>query len=64
MTSTGPDTLAVTGLEAARIAELAIEHSLPLHELSPHRATLEEAFIELTRDQVEFAARRRTEAAE
>ena len=61
VTSTGPDTLAVTGLDAARIAELAIEHSLPLHELSPHRASLEEAFIELTRNQVAYAAGGSTE---
>ena len=61
VTSTGPDTLAVTGLDVERIAELAIEHSLPLHELSPHRASLEEAFIELTRDQVEYAAGRSRE---
>jgi ABC-2 type transport system ATP-binding protein len=61
VTSTGPDALAVTGLDVARIADLALEHSLPLHELSPHRASLEEAFMELTRDEVEYAAVRQTE---
>ena len=60
VTSTGADTLTVTGLDAARIADLAAENRLPVHELSPQRASLEEAFIELTRDTVEFRAEART----
>jgi ABC-2 type transport system ATP-binding protein len=56
VTSTGADSLSVTGLGAPRIADLAVEHGLPLHELSPHRASLEEAFMELTQQAVEFAA--------
>jgi ABC-2 type transport system ATP-binding protein len=56
VTSVGADSLSVTGLDAARIADLAVEHGLPLHELSPHRASLEEAFMDLTQHAVEFAA--------
>ena len=56
MTSTGPDVLIVTGLDAARIADVAAEHGLRLLELSPERRTLEEAFLELTREAVEYRA--------
>jgi ABC-2 type transport system ATP-binding protein len=56
VTSTGPDTLHVTGLDAARIADVTAEHRLRLLELSPERTTLEEAFLELTRDAVEYRA--------
>jgi ABC-2 type transport system ATP-binding protein len=56
VTSTGTDALTVTGLDAARIAELVVGRGLPLHELTQHRTSLEEAFVELTRDAVEFAA--------
>jgi ABC-2 type transport system ATP-binding protein len=56
VTSTEADTLTVTGLAAPRIAELTVARGLGLHELAPHRTSLEEAFMELTRDEVEFAA--------
>ncbi len=46
----------VTGMDAARIGELAAMHRVPLHELSPRRASLETAFMELTRDSVEYQA--------
>ncbi|HEY7145205.1 MAG TPA: ATP-binding cassette domain-containing protein [Streptosporangiaceae bacterium] len=45
--------LDVSGLEAARIGELAASAGLVLHELTP-RASLEEAFLELTSDSLEF----------
>jgi ABC-2 type transport system ATP-binding protein len=54
--SAGRDALTVTGLPAERIAHLAAERRLPLYELSPHRASLEEVFMELTRDTVEYTA--------
>ena len=47
----------VTGLDAAAIGELAAAQGLVLHELSPQRASLEEAFMELTSDSVDFHAR-------
>ncbi len=47
--------LTVTGLAAARIGEIARRHDLPLHELSTRSASLEEAFMELTADRVQFS---------
>ena len=54
VTTDGPNVLHVTGLDAARIADLTTERGLPLHELTPQRATLEQAYMRLTRDSVEF----------
>jgi ABC-2 type transport system ATP-binding protein len=52
-----PDgSLAVSGLDAAAIGELAATAGLVLHELTPQRASLEEAFMELTSDSVDFHA--------
>jgi ABC-2 type transport system ATP-binding protein len=52
----GPGALDVAGLGVERVGELAAEHLVVLHELTPRRASLEEAFIELTSDSVEFHA--------
>jgi ABC-2 type transport system ATP-binding protein len=41
-------------LTADRIAALLTARGLPFSELTRHRATLEEAYLELTRDAVEF----------
>jgi ABC-2 type transport system ATP-binding protein len=46
--------LTVTGVPAARIGELAASASIVLHELTPQLATLEDAFLELTSDSLEF----------
>jgi ABC-2 type transport system ATP-binding protein len=54
--STGPDVLTVNGLGSERIAELVRDHGLRLHELTPRRATLEDVYLELTRDAVEHTA--------
>ncbi|MFI6597392.1 hypothetical protein ACIBHX_14140 [Nonomuraea sp. NPDC050536] len=51
------DGLAVTGLEAERIGELAFAHGIALYELTPREASLEEAFMELTDDSREYVAR-------
>ena len=58
VTTDGPDVLHVTGLDVTRIADLTAERGLPLHELTPQRATLEESYMQLTRDSVEFGDRR------
>lgn len=50
------DRLTVTGLTAARIGELALDHRVQLHELTTLGASLEEAFMELTADSVEYLA--------
>jgi ABC-2 type transport system ATP-binding protein len=49
----GAELLTVTGLEAARIGEIAAAKSVVLHELTP-MASLEEAFMELTSGSLEF----------
>jgi ABC-2 type transport system ATP-binding protein len=46
--------LLVTGLTAARIGELAASGSVVLHELTPQLASLEDVFMELTADSVEY----------
>jgi ABC-2 type transport system ATP-binding protein len=46
--------LVVTGMESAEIGKIATVHGVVLHELTPHRTSLEEAYMELTRDSVEF----------
>lgn len=46
--------LEVTGVTAAQIGDQAAAHNITLHELSPQLASLEEAFMELTRDSLEY----------
>jgi ABC-2 type transport system ATP-binding protein len=46
--------LEVHGLTAAQIGDAAAEHRIVLHELTPQQASLEEAFMDITRDDVEF----------
>jgi ABC-2 type transport system ATP-binding protein len=48
--------LTVHGLTAAQVGDLAFEHGVRLHELTVVRASLEEAFMELTADSVEYRA--------
>jgi ABC-2 type transport system ATP-binding protein len=47
----------VTGVPAPRIGELAAAASVVLYELTPQLATLEDAFLELTSDSLEFGHR-------
>ena len=44
----------VTGLTAAQIGDLAAATGVVLHELTPISASLEEAYLELTQDEVEY----------
>ena len=46
--------IVVAGMPSARVGEVAAEASLTLHELTPQRASLEDAFMELTSDAVEY----------
>ena len=48
--------LAVTGLGAEAIGDLAAAHRIPVHELAARHASLEEAFMELTRDHADYQA--------
>ena len=50
----GTDALDVTGLDATAIGLLARDHRLALAELTPHRASLEAAYMDLTRDDAEY----------
>lgn len=50
--------LEVSGIDASGIGDLAARHALPIHELTPQNASLEEAYMALTADAVEY----RTEA--
>jgi ABC-2 type transport system ATP-binding protein len=54
VTSTERDLLTVTGLSSGEIGKVAAEAQIALIELTPQQASLEEAFMELTRDAVEF----------
>ncbi|MGW2419557.1 ABC transporter ATP-binding protein [Streptomyces sp. NPDC001709] len=56
MELSGAGKLTVTGLPADRIGALALEHRIPLDELTTRTASLEEAFMELTADSVEYLA--------
>ncbi|MEV3985955.1 ATP-binding cassette domain-containing protein [Nonomuraea sp. NPDC049758] len=49
--------LSVRGLEAGVIGDLALRAGIALRELTPRSASLEEAFLELTEDSVEYGAR-------
>jgi ABC-2 type transport system ATP-binding protein len=51
---TGPDTLTIAGLTSERVVALLSESSTPFSEVSSHQATLEEAYMELTRNQVDY----------
>jgi ABC-2 type transport system ATP-binding protein len=53
---TGPDLLIVSGLPADRVVAALTDSRVPFAEVSAHRATLEEAYMELTKDAVEFSA--------
>ncbi|MFI9809562.1 ABC transporter ATP-binding protein, partial [Streptomyces sp. NPDC052301] len=50
----GSEELKVTGLTAREIGLRAAEHGIPLFELTPRAVSLEQAFMELTRDAVEY----------
>ena len=49
-----PSVVDVHGLDSQQVGTIAAEHGIVLYELSPQRASLEEAFMELTRDSLEF----------
>jgi ABC-2 type transport system ATP-binding protein len=59
---TGRDTVSVSGLAPELVVARLSESGVGFSEIAPHRATLEEAYMELTRDAVEFRAQPATEA--
>jgi ABC-2 type transport system ATP-binding protein len=56
VTATAPDVVTVSGISSERVVGLLSQNSVPFSELSAHRASLEEAYMELTRDAVEYRA--------
>jgi ABC-2 type transport system ATP-binding protein len=52
----GDGALLVTGLAMERIGDLAFDNGVRLHELAPLQASLEQAFMEMTKDSVEYHA--------
>ncbi|MFD5323596.1 ABC transporter ATP-binding protein [Streptomyces sp. NPDC127092] len=54
VTTEDRDTLRVSGLDAADIGRTAAAHGVPLYELTPQSASLEQAFMDLTHDSVEY----------
>ncbi|MGH3471509.1 MAG: ABC transporter ATP-binding protein, partial [Nocardioidaceae bacterium] len=48
--------LTISGLGPERVVALLGQNAVPFSEVSAHRATLEEAYMELTREAVEFRA--------
>ncbi len=61
--ATAQDVITVKGLSAERTVAALTESRVPFAEVSAHRATLEEAYMELTRDAVEFRAAPAAEGA-
>ncbi|WP_309127013.1 ABC transporter ATP-binding protein [Microbacterium sp.] len=55
--TTSPETLDIAGLPASRIGDLAAERGIPLHELTPTSGSLEDAYLALTGESVEYRTR-------
>src|SRR6202011_2938885 len=55
ITSQGAEVLEVTGMDSAQVGLVAARAGIALMELTPQHASLEEAFMEITRDALEFA---------
>ncbi|HEX6360950.1 ABC transporter ATP-binding protein [Actinophytocola sp.] len=56
VTVDGADTITIAGLPAATVIALLTDGGVPFTEVSAHRASLEEAYMELTREAAEFRA--------
>jgi ABC-2 type transport system ATP-binding protein len=52
----GDHGLAVTGLDAPAIGDLAAGHGIAVHELVPRHASLEQAYLDLTGDTTDYSA--------
>ncbi|MCZ2860830.1 ABC transporter ATP-binding protein [Blastococcus sp. VKM Ac-2987] len=63
VTSPEPGTLEVRGIDAARVGDIACGSGIALHELSPRSASLEEAYMSLTQDAVEYRSTTTSPAA-
>lgn len=52
--STSPESLEIVGLPASRIGDIAADRGIPLHELTPTNGSLEDAYLALTGESVEY----------
>jgi ABC-2 type transport system ATP-binding protein len=52
--SGAPGTLTVTSMEAGAIGDIALKNGIAVHELTPRHASLEEAYMKITADSVQF----------
>jgi ABC-2 type transport system ATP-binding protein len=52
----GPDSLTVSGLLAEQVIALLSGHGLPFSEVYQHKASLEQAYMDLTRNATDFSA--------
>jgi len=59
-----PSLLQITGLGSEQVGKTAAANGIVLYELVPQEASLEEAFMELTREEIEFHADTEALAAE
>jgi ABC-2 type transport system ATP-binding protein len=64
VTSEQPDVLSVQGLTAAQIGTVAWQAHLPVYELTLQQASLEQAFMQLTEDSVEYRSADTSHATE
>ena len=62
LTDSGENAILVSGMDSDKIGEIAAAHSLVLHELSPQQGSLEQAFMQITGDSVEYHTELETEA--
>jgi ABC-2 type transport system ATP-binding protein len=56
--------LAVTGVDAAAIADLAAAHGIAVHELTPRQPSLEQVYLDLTAGSADYRAAATSEQAE
>ncbi len=56
VTSVGGDSLEITGIAAPEVANIAASAGIPLHELTTHATSLEEAYLSLTEASVQYRA--------
>lgn len=54
MDQSEPETLTVTGLDPRQIAQVALDNSVLVYELTPKVSSLEDAYFDLTKDEVEY----------
>ncbi|MFM2719236.1 ABC transporter ATP-binding protein [Microbacterium mcarthurae (nom. nud.)] len=53
-TAVEPGAATLTGASATDIGEIAAQHGIPLHELTPRQGSLEDAYLALTDDVIEY----------